>query len=299
MSIARFVIRVAGAAIVAVVPVAPVFAINPGPIGFPMIGLGLGQTLRINAVAINPGPIQTPLGCVADLSFADAGGNPVGVNPGPIQINLVPGQSTFLDLPASAVVARAGARAEVRPVVTFPPGDVATDCVFSAELFDAASGFSQVFQVFQKPPPSGAPPDPTAQPGLMISDFALMGVAFGQVARLNAVAVNPGPIGSPIAGAADVPPGPCVVSLGFADRNGNPVGANPGPQQVEPGHAVFLDFPASLMVRMFGQRAEVRPVVSAESVPGMAACAGVVSLVETFDVVTGRTWAAAQPGPIQ
>jgi hypothetical protein len=39
--------------------------------------------------------------------------------------------------------------------------------------------------------------------------------------------------------------------------------------------------------------------VAGVGVPGLGGGAGVVSLVETFDVVTGRTWAAAQPGPIQ
>jgi hypothetical protein len=74
-----------------------------------------------------------------------------------------------------------------------------------------------------------------------------MGVAFGEVLRLNAVAKDPRPVGSPTA-AADLPPGPCVLTLGFVDAAG--VQANPGPLQItlNPGEGGFVDLPAVLLV---------------------------------------------------
>ena len=119
-----------------------------------------------------------------------------------------------------------------------------------------------------------------------------MGIAFGQVARLNAVAQLLNPNADPT-----LPPGPCMVTLAFLGRNGTPVGSQPGPIQINPGQATFLDLPASLLVNTLGQRADVRPTVMVESVPGMNACPGASSLAETFDVVTKQTWAAMSPGP--
>src|SRR5262252_11012670 len=92
-------------------------AVQPGPINFPTLGIGPGQTLRLNAVAVQPGPSQSPAaGCVAILSFSDPAGN-VMVQPGPTQINLSPGQAAFLDLPSGGL--RLGQRLEARPTVAF------------------------------------------------------------------------------------------------------------------------------------------------------------------------------------
>ncbi len=153
--------------------------------------------------------------------------------------------------------------------------------MFAAELFDQLSGFSQVFS---QPGPQQLPGDPAT--------FSLMGVAFGEVLRLNAVAVNPGPTQSPTA--ATVAPGPCVVTLGFVDAAGVQVG--PGPIQItlNPGEGGFLDLPAVQLVSRFGRRALVRPTVMVESMAGADACAGVASAAELFDVF-GHTWAASTP----
>ena len=263
-------------------PAGDLFAVGPGPIQFPLIGIGAGQTLRLNAVASDPGPVNTPAGCAATLSFANPAGA-VMVNPGPIQINLAPGESAFLDFPVQLALARAGQRIELRPMVSFPAAGGGTDCVFAAEIFDQLSGFSQVFS---QPESASLPGNPAT--------FSLMGVAFGETLRLNAVAVNPGPINSPAA--ADVPPGPCVVTLGFVDASGTQV--QPGPVQItlNPGEGRFLDLPAVQLVHRLGQRALVRPVVAVESLPGAEACAGVASAAELFDLF-GRTQALQNPRP--
>src|SRR5262249_51163016 len=116
---------------------------NPGPIQFPTLGVGPGQTLRLNAVASQPGPIGSPAaGCVAILSFSDPAGN-VMVQPGPIGINLLPGQAAFLDLPSGNL--RRGQRLEARPTVEFPASGGGTDCTFGTEIFDAITGFGELY----------------------------------------------------------------------------------------------------------------------------------------------------------
>ena len=121
----------------------PLLAADPGPVSFPMLGLGIGQTLRLNAVATDGGA-----GCQAILGFADLNGNAVG--PGPIQLDLTAGQAAFLNFPSSLAITRLGQRMELQPVVSFPalsPAGAApaTDCTFGAELFGPATGFSRVF----------------------------------------------------------------------------------------------------------------------------------------------------------
>ena len=258
------------------------FAADPGPHQFPLLGIGIGQTLRLNAVATEGGA-----GCEATVSFVDQNGTPVGRDPGPHQLNLRPGQAGFADLPSSLMLSRVGQRMELRPVIAFaeispttgaaPP----TDCTFGVELFDSTTGFSRVF----------TNPDPAQLPDGTV-DYDLMGVAFGQVARLNAVTVSPGPAQDPA-----LPPSPCLVTLGFVDQMGTPVGRDPGPQQLDPGQGTFLNFPASLLVNALGERALVRPTVKVESVPGAGACPGIVTVAETFERLTGRTWAAHPPNP--
>jgi hypothetical protein len=217
------------------------FGKDPGPSQFPIIGIGLGQTLRLTAVAKDPGPVGAPAtGCVATLGFVDLDG--VQKQPGPINkpVSLAPGQSDFLDFPASLLLRRFSERAELRPVVSFTAAGGATDCAFFAEVFDQFSGFSQVY----------VNPGPVQLPG-ETGTFPLMGVAFGQVMRLTAVAKDPGPVSDPA--------GACVVRLGFVDRNG----VQPGPVQsltLDPGEGGFLDIAAAGIVTRFGQRALIRPV---------------------------------------
>jgi hypothetical protein len=226
------------------------------------------------------------------LDFVDSNGTPVGRDPGPQQINLLPGQATFIDLPSQALVTRLGMHAEARPEVTFTPsadgGD--TDCLFEAEIFDQGTGFTQVL----------VDPGPMQLPGASPATFSLLGLAFGQVLRLSAVERDPGPSQSPTGDPA-VPPSPCVVTLGFVDRNGTPVGVNPGPISVDllPGQATFIDLPAVQFVHRIGDRAEVRPTLLVNSKPPNPNCPGVVASAETFGSLGGRTWSEIDPGPTQ
>jgi hypothetical protein len=267
------------------------YGANPGPVQFPILGIGLGQTLRLTAVGKPPNLNFSPTGCIAELGFVDTSENPVAVNPGPVNktVNLQPGQADYLDFPASQVLRTLGQRIELRPLPTVTPDPASgagSDCDFFAEEFDAASGFSRVYR---NPGPAGMPGD--------FGTFPLMGVALGQVLRLTAVTISPGPIGSPDGGT----PGPCQVTLDFVDRSGAPVGRDPGPISFtfDPGQGGFLDIAAAGLVSQIGQRALIRPVITVDSVPGANPCMGVTGSAETFVRLTGATWSQISPGPSQ
>ena len=248
---------------------------------FPIIGEGLGQTLRVIAVAPEGGA-----GCDAMLRFVDVSGNQQPPNPNKT-VDLMPGQSDFLDFPANLVLTRLGQRLELRPtadvLAMLPSGAPAnTDCMFFAEVFDQATGFSQVF---------AHPPNPN-MPGSMPT-FPLMGVALGQVLRFTAVAVGPGPQTTPVAAGA------CMVTMGFEDMSGVQKPPNPNTMTLSPGQGMFLDFSAAGMLTRVGQRAEVRPVAMISSPDSAMPCIGVVFLAEIFDTFSGHTWSAVGPGPAQ
>jgi hypothetical protein len=230
--------------------------------------------LRLTVVAHPPSPNLAATGCIAQLGFADIQGNQIPA----VQktVNLLPGQADYLDFPASSTLTTLGQRIELRPLAEITP-DPATgqgsDCLFSAEIYDAASGFSRVY----------VDPGPDNLPGSE-GIFPLMGVAFGQVLRFTAVTRNPDPTG------------PCLVTLGFVDQNGTARPPSPN-LTLNPGQGGYVDLFASQMVRQVGQRVLVRPVLTVESVPGADPCLGVQSSAEIFVRLTGGTWSEKAPGP--
>ena len=255
------------------------------PPKFSLVGLAFNQSLRINVVAPAAQPGFPPDPCSAELSFLDANGNSVGPTR---SVNLNPGQSASLDLSASALLQRFGQRVDVRPIATtFPP----SPCIVSAEVFDNFTAFSTVVVPAT---PVLIPPGPNeVAPGS--PQFGMQGLALGQVLRLNVVAYPPSPA---------YPPNPCVAALSFADRNGNAVGPATT-VSLNPGQSASLDLNGGAVVTrlgtssfpLFGQRAEVRPVVTLVPTPAANACQ---ASTEVFDTFTGRTWSyAIPPGPPQ
>ena len=258
----------------------PTLAVPPN---FSLVGLAFNQSLRINVVAPTAQPGFPPSPCSTALSFLDANGNSVGPSK---SVNLNPGQSASLDLNANALLQRFGQRAEVRPIaITFPPDP----CVVSAEVFDNFTAFSTLVvpatPVLVTPGSNEIPPGPP--------QFGMQGLALGQVLRLNVVAYPPSPA---------YPPNPCVASLAFADRNGGAVGPATT-VSLNPGQSASLDLNSGTIIAnlgtssfaLFGQRAEVRPVVTLVPTPAANACQ---ASAEVFDTFTGRTWSyAIPPGP--
>src|SRR5208282_2100949 len=122
------------------------------------------------------------------------------------------------------------------------------------------------------------PPDPcfafscSSSPALVPQ-----GLAGGQSLRITAVAF---------------PPDPCVGTLSFADKNGNPLGGSDA-VNLQPGTGTYFDLNAAALGLSVGQRAEVLPVVTLAQPIGAAAGPAIGSVcqvsVEAFDHLTGRT----------
>jgi len=135
------------------------------------------------------------------------------------------------------------------------------------EVFDTATGFGRVLI----PGDTEFAAHPT---------FAFQGLALGQTMQLIVSAF---------------PNTACSATLGFADVNGNPVGAT---KQVnlQPGQTDSLELHADELGPAPGQRKEIQPLVSplvsAAAVPTNSACQ---ATSEVFDSLTGRTW-TYQPG---
>ncbi len=261
----------------------PTLAVPPN---FGLVGLAFNQSLRINVVGPATQPGFPPSPCAAALSFLDANGNPVGPSR---SVNLDPGQSAALDLNANTLLKQLGQRVELRPVaITYPPNP----CIVSAEVFDNFTAFSILVVPAT---PVVVPPGPTEiAPGP--PNFGMQGLVLGQVLRLSVVAYPPSPA---------FPPDPCVASLAFADRSGNTVGPATT-VSLNPGQSASLDLNSSTVITnlgtssfaLFGQRAEVRPVVTLP--PTSATPIACQASAEVFDTFTGRTWSyAVAPGPAE
>jgi hypothetical protein len=228
-----------------------------GPTKFPMVGIVRGQTLLLNLVAYPPQPF-----CSAQLGVQDSNGTVVGQSQ---NLQLAAGQSAVLAVNGNSLTTAFGQRVELLPTVAGPDGTTpAAACVATAEVIDNFFGVTTVLA----PGAVGWPPNPV---------FGMLGVTLYQTVRLNVVAF---------------PPAPCIGQIGFTDRNGKPTGTSKAVQlSAGPGQATFLDLPGSLLVSAFGQRAEVRPVVTVTG----GAC---IASAEVYNNVIGATAVYWPPAPV-
>jgi hypothetical protein len=104
------------------------------------------------------------------------------------------------------------------------------------------------------------------------------------VLRLNLVAFVPDPVN----------PSPCIAQLSFVDKLGHPAGPAPKMVNLSLGQADFLDVAGARLVAQFGQRAELRPVVTIVTTGAPTVCA---ATAEVYDQFSGRTWTWATPDP--
>jgi len=235
---------------------------------FSMVGLAAGEVLRLNVVAYPPNP------CHATIGFLNANGQIPQPEPGKT-VSLAPGESAFVDLPASALGIRFGGRREFQPVATLQPQPepgAPNACGASVEVFDALTGLSLMAQ------PQPEPTLPNVAP-----QFGMAGIALGQVLRLNVVAF---------------PPNPCSAAIGFLGANGQVPQPDPGKTvYLNPGEAAFVDLPAGTLGLPFGQRAELQPVVTLIPQPEPSAASECAATAEVYDRLSGRTWTLMQPQP--
>lgn len=226
---------------------------DPGPAQFGALGIAPGQTARLNAVAATSDP------CTAQLEFTDASGNTL-VSGQPVFLSA--GQATSLDY---QLAPGSRGRTEIIPAgsLSNPTGGTVAGCLASAEIFDNASGFSRVWV---NPGPSqfaGKDPGPT--------QFGMFGVGQFQTLRLNAEGISSDPAV------------PCVVQLSFADGSANVLSAGPV-LTLNQGQISFLELNGNSLVGRFGQRVQVRPVLTPTSAPGTCSASA-----EVYEQITGRT----------
>jgi hypothetical protein len=219
-----------------------------GPTSFPMVGITGAQTLQLNLVAFPPDPCS-----MVTLGFQNR--NSVAVGPSQI-VSLQAGQSVSIALNGSSLVA-ADQRVELLPtVVGFDGAATGASCVASVEVINNADSVTTVLA----PGAIGLPPEPV---------FGMLGVTFFQTVRLNVVAF---------------PPTPCIGTISWGDKNGNPIGTSL-PVQLAVGDATHLDLPGG---GALGYRAEVRPVVTLIS----GAC---IASAEVYNNETKATRAVYYP----
>jgi hypothetical protein len=132
---------------------------------FGMVGITLGQTVRLNIVNLipPPDPDAPPGPCRVVLSFRDANGRPFTDANGQVvrrEVSLQPGESAFLDLNGDLFAppsTNGAGRLQLRPVArvvsvpdgNYPPGP----CHATMEVFDNTTGRTSTFSAGFEPPP--------------------------------------------------------------------------------------------------------------------------------------------------
>ena len=126
----------------------------------------------------------------------------------------------------------------------------------------------------------------------------LLGLTRLETARLNVVNLAPAEVG--------LPPNPCVVSLAFLDASGEPFLDRSGAPvarraDLSPGESAWLELPGALAGagraparRSFRGSVEVNPGPP-DAPPNP--CTDIVTTIEIYDRLTGRTSVATNPGP--
>jgi len=230
-----------------------------GPGGFGPIGLVRGQTALLSVQAVAPNS------CNGQVFFLDANGNILTTS----NLSLQPGHSTSL----SWVNPGPTQRSEITPFL-LPALDANgnTGCLGTTEVFDNLSGYTRVAidenAVLVGPGPQQMPSGPGS-----------IGVGLFETVRLN------------VTGAAS---NSCIGIIGYDDANGNKLG-NSLNVNLGPGQSAYLDLNGNTLVRRFGQRVQVQPMIT----PAPGAVGVCQPSVEVYEQFFDSTIAMGSPGPQQ
>ena len=226
---------------------------NPGPVQFGTMGIVRGQTARLNAVAFPPNP------CTVQLEFTDANGNILASGQ---SLLLNPGQATSLDY---GTTNPGPIQTVILPVMNASnqSGGSITGCLATAEVFDNLTGFSRVL----------AQPGPIQfgenNPGPI--GFGMLGVGLLQTVRLN------------VEGISSNGNAPCQGQLSFLDVNGNTLSTGTS-VTLNQGQTSYFELNGNTLVKGFGQRVQVRPLITTSSANGTCSAS-----TEEYEQITGRT----------
>jgi hypothetical protein len=188
---------------------------TPGPIAFPMVGVGFGQTFQLNAFAFNPCLMQLAIYDSNGILLASRSASPPTDKYGMVRVRFPFHSPNRTEL-----------RAEVtaQPTTTSPCEAQAT-----VEVYDDFDKSTWVLT------PGLHPPSPCIQ-SCSATTIGPAGLGLLQAVRMNVVAH---------------PPNPCMGTLSFVDVRGNPIGPS-SPVSVSAGHAAFLDLPGQMVASSDG-----------------------------------------------
>lgn len=245
--------------------------VDPTPFAeSPLIGFGIGQTLRITILA-------TGTLCEATLGFRNQKGGAVPEDGRVRTVALKQGQTAVHDLPfslaANSVSSGLGQRVELRAAVTYPTVAGHGVCRWSAEVFDQFSKRTTLIY-------DGLHPAPPANTGE--THLSPIGGAFGQTVRLSVVADSPVP-----APPNAPPPAPDLCSVRVALHSATGATLAEKLIKLAPGESDVLDLNMNGLVR-FGERGIIEPCFMPTG-PGSAS--GCKFSVQVFDQFTGWTQA--------
>lgn len=226
---------------------------NPGPINFGAMDIVQGQTARLNAVAFPPNS------CTVQLEFTDSSGNVLASSQ---SLLLNPGQATSLDYGTNNP---GPTQKVILPVMiaSNSSGGTTAGCLATAEVFDTFSGFSRVWT---SPGPIGFGEN---SPGPI--SFGMLGVGLLQTVRLN------------VEGISSDAAAPCQAQLSFLDVNGNTLSTGPS-VTLNHGQTSFFELNGNTLVTGFGQRVQVRPLITTSSADGTCSAS-----TEAYEQITRRT----------
>ena len=236
------------------------------------VSAGLTLRLKVTAPLELTGPVPPGAPIEATLSFLDTNGNRIVP---PQVVTVKPGETASLDLDPEAVATLTGLLKVVVPVVGPPPGAASVAPLEATlELFYPTDQRGSVLAV-HRPEPSEPVPSPS---------FGPQGLAPGQTIALLVNAIPPGP--------PNHPPQPCVATLSFADKSGNPIGPSM-PVDLLPGKvkSLTMGFPTPEVPPGPTNRIEVQPIVTLapaapRPAPVISEC---LASAVVYDSQTGRT----------
>ena len=284
----------------------PAIAVNHIQLG--AVGVAFGQSVRFHVVNLTPPDPNIPPGpCRVQLALLDLGGKPVNNARGLPAVqegSIDPGQSLTL-LFSNTGLARFGGRLIVRGQITLtsdsalPPGP----CSHVIPSLEVTDDFSARTEAYVSPGEiAGFNPQPDPPGDLRLAfEYGLVGIAFGQQARLHVVSV---PTPATVSTNADVQPGPCRVTLSFLSASGESITKGKGipvteDVEVNPGGFAELTLNSIGLVPL-GRRLLIRAQVTSPTDTGVppGPCRAFTSDLEIVDDFSARTSHFISPAEI-
>lgn len=262
---------------------APALAQTDPPKTYSTIAITTGETLRLDVANITGENGFPPGPCSVRMGFVNAAGVVIKSTS-----TIIPaGQAAFLALTfneaaPSTTAVDSRTRLAIRPVLTTLPPDPCRS-VSTAEVFDASLGRTHLYAVAAEEPTATvtntngtgqAPPNPPA--------FGITALTALDTIHLHVTNIT---------GENGIPPGPCVVQMGFVTAGG--ITVKTANVAIDPGQTASVALTYSQAVGALSTnaaRVNVRPAVGLPPGP-----CRVFASAELLDAFTGLTMVEIMP----